>query len=90
MLVDTFQLLTEGDRKLLFDGARRETYRRGDMLFREGSVQPNLYVLRRGLVRVERQYQGHGLAVARYGPGDVVGEISFLQQQPAHGSVVAE
>jgi hypothetical protein len=90
MPADAFEFLTDGDRKLLFDAARRQSYRRGEVLFREGDVQPDLYVLRRGLVRVERQYQGHGLAVARYGPGAVVGEVSFLGRQRAHGSVVAE
>jgi extracellular factor (EF) 3-hydroxypalmitic acid methyl ester biosynthesis protein len=87
---DIFEFLTESDRKLLFDGARRQSYQRGQFLFKEGARQPDLYVLRRGLVRVERAYQGHGLAVARYGPGDVVGEVAFLDQEPAHGSVVAE
>jgi extracellular factor (EF) 3-hydroxypalmitic acid methyl ester biosynthesis protein len=87
---DLFQMLTESDRRLLLDGARRVSYRRGDFLFHEGQPQPDLYIVRKGLVRVERQYQGHGLAVARYGPGDVLGEVSFLSGQRAHGSVVAE
>jgi extracellular factor (EF) 3-hydroxypalmitic acid methyl ester biosynthesis protein len=85
-----FRFLTEDDCKFLFDGARRKSLRRDEILFREKDAQPNLYVIRKGHARVERKYQGQGLAVARYGPEDVVGEISFLQQQPAHGSVVAE
>jgi CRP-like cAMP-binding protein len=90
MRADPFQLLTESDRKLLFEGARRASYHRGEVLFGEGDIQPHLYMLRQGLVRVERNYQGRGLAVARYGPGEVLGEISFLEQQPAFGSAVAE
>ncbi len=87
---DIFHLLTEDDRKLLFDGARRRSYRRDQVLFREGESQPDLYVMRRGLVRVERLHAGHALAVARYGEGEVVGEISFLGGHKALGTVVAE
>jgi hypothetical protein len=53
-------------------------------------VQPNLYLVRGGVVRVERNYQGRALAVARYGTGEILGEIAFLEQQPAFGSAVAE
>jgi extracellular factor (EF) 3-hydroxypalmitic acid methyl ester biosynthesis protein len=88
--IDPFQFLTEADRKFLFEGARRARYRRGEFLFREGDTQPNLYALIQGWVRVERNYRGRGLAVARYGPGEVLGEIAFLEQQPAFGSVIAE
>ena len=87
---DIFQLLTASDRDDLFREAPRKALQRGEILFRENEEQPNLYILRQGHVRVERLYQGRGLAVARYGPGDVIGEISYIQKQPAHGTVVAE
>jgi extracellular factor (EF) 3-hydroxypalmitic acid methyl ester biosynthesis protein len=90
MIEETFAYLTENDRHLLLARARRTTYRRGDALFREGEVQRNLYIVRKGLVRVERDYHGQGIAVARYGPGQVFGEISFLKESPALGSILAE
>jgi len=85
-----FYLLTDSDRQLLFAGGRRKTYQRDQALFHEGDAQPDLYVLLSGLVRVERLHGGHALAVARYGPGDVVGEVSFLGGRKALGTVVAE
>jgi extracellular factor (EF) 3-hydroxypalmitic acid methyl ester biosynthesis protein len=90
MPADPFQFLTAADRQLLFDGARQVSYQRGDVLFAEGSPQSNLFFVRRGTVRVERRYEGQGIAVARYGPGDVLGEVAFLTRQQALGSVVAE
>jgi extracellular factor (EF) 3-hydroxypalmitic acid methyl ester biosynthesis protein len=90
MPVSPFEFLTESDRQRLFQGARRQSYRRGQILFAEGDEQLHLYVVRQGLVRVERKYEEKGVAVARYGPGDVVGEVSFLQGHRAQGSVIAE
>jgi CRP-like cAMP-binding protein len=90
MAVNTLQFLTASDQQRLFTKARRMAYKRGDFLFQEGDPQPGLYVLRKGLVRVERRHHGQSLAVARYGPGDVVGEVAFLKQQQALGTVVAE
>jgi extracellular factor (EF) 3-hydroxypalmitic acid methyl ester biosynthesis protein len=87
---DPFQHLTQDDRKLLFDKARRASYERGDVLFHEGATQPDLYVVRRGLVRVTRIHQSQRIAVARYGPDQVLGELSFLEQRPAFGTATAE
>jgi CRP-like cAMP-binding protein len=85
------KLMTADDQKLLFpEQLRPVSYQRGNVLFREGQDQPNLYVVRQGLVRVERNYQGQPIAVARYGPGEVLGEVAFLTDQRAHGTAVAE
>jgi CRP-like cAMP-binding protein len=90
MPADALVFLTERDRQLLFGRARRQSYGRGQVVFTEGEEQPNLCVVRRGLVRVERQYDGQGIAVARYGPGDLLGEVAFLRRETARGSVIAE
>ncbi|HLN26494.1 MAG TPA: cyclic nucleotide-binding domain-containing protein [Gemmataceae bacterium] len=88
--VEPLHLLTDADRQLLFAGARQLSFQRGEVLFHEGAVQSNLYIVRYGLVRVERKYRGHGIAVARYGPGELLGESAFLEEHPAFGSAIAE
>jgi extracellular factor (EF) 3-hydroxypalmitic acid methyl ester biosynthesis protein len=90
MPADPFRFLTAEDRQLLLDGAQRITYQRGDVLFAEGNPQPNLFLIQRGTIRIERRYEGHGIAVARYGPGELLGEVAFLTRQQALGSAVAE
>ncbi len=85
-----FSSLSDGDRTLLYGGVHQRSYHRGDFLFHEGDEQHDLYVLRSGHVLVQRQYRGQGIPVARYGPEDVLGEVSFLRGQKALGTVVAE
>jgi CRP-like cAMP-binding protein len=87
---ETFSFLNEQDRRLLFRKARRLTGRRGDVLLAEGVRQRNLFLIRKGYVRVERAGHGQGVAVARLGPGQVFGEMSFLEETGAAASVIAE
>jgi extracellular factor (EF) 3-hydroxypalmitic acid methyl ester biosynthesis protein len=99
MPTDTsFQFLTANDREQMLQGARRLTYLRGEVLFQENASQPDLLVLRRGWVRVDRKFkvqvdgedQERDLAIARFGPDEVMGEIAFLTDQIARGTAVAE
>jgi extracellular factor (EF) 3-hydroxypalmitic acid methyl ester biosynthesis protein len=90
MPIKSLRFLTENDCQRLLDKAERRVFRRGQALFRENDAAPGFWVLNKGLVRVERNYQGHGLAVARYGPGDLIGEVAFLKDSAARGTIVAE
>jgi CRP-like cAMP-binding protein len=90
MMEDTFSRLTDQDRRLLFRKVRRIAARRGDVVLAEGVLQKDLFLVRAGYVRVERAAQGQGIAVARLGPGQVFGEMSFLEEAGAAASVVAE
>src|SRR5581483_10695271 len=90
MTEDTFSRLTEQDRQRLFRKVRRVAAHRGDVLLAEGVRQKDLFLVRVGYVRVERASQGQGIAVARLGPGQVFGEMSFLEETGASASVIAD
>jgi CRP-like cAMP-binding protein len=90
MTEDTFSRLTEQDRQRLFRKVRRVSAHRGDVLLAEGVRQKNLFLVRAGYVRVERASHGPGIAVARLGPGQVFGEMSFLEETGTSASVVAD
>jgi hypothetical protein len=49
-----------------------------------------MYLLRDGFVRIERAYLGQAIAVARRGPGEFFGEMSFLESGVASASAVAD
>jgi CRP-like cAMP-binding protein len=55
------------------------TYQRGEYLCLEGDDAHHLYVVRSGLMRVERATkQGRVVLLALYGPGDIFGELAVL------------
>ena len=52
---DIFQFLTSDDLRLLAERARHVEYAAGDVVLREGSETPGIFVLRAGRVRMVRQ-----------------------------------
>jgi SulP family sulfate permease len=61
-------------------------------LFRAGEASDELYLIRRGAVRVEqplhRRAAGHHLAT--FNRGDFIGEMAFLDREPRSADAYAE
>ena len=57
----------------------------GDLLFEQGSMPHELYVIEEGSVEVSRD----GAAIATLGAGDVVGEIALVEPQRRTATVRA-
>jgi extracellular factor (EF) 3-hydroxypalmitic acid methyl ester biosynthesis protein len=87
---DTLRYLNDHDRQQLHKRADRVTRHRGDVLVAQGAKEHKLFLILQGYVRVELAEQGRGVAVARLGPGQVFGEMSFLEDAGALASVIAE
>jgi extracellular factor (EF) 3-hydroxypalmitic acid methyl ester biosynthesis protein len=85
-----FAFLSVEDERRLLERARPLTLSAGTTILGEGSERQAIFVLRRGAARVERAQSGRGIALARLEPGDVFGEVSFLERAAASASVVAE
>jgi len=83
------RFLTESDRNLLLERAQSARFIRGDVILAEGSRQQMMYLLREGFVRIERAYLGQAITVARRGPGELIGDMSFLESRSASASAVA-
>lgn len=62
----------------------------GEILFRQGSVGDELYIIGRGEVEiVVADDEGHETIVNHLGEGDYVGEISFIRRTPRTATVRA-
>lgn len=60
-----------------------ETYRVGDVIFKEGDVGDKLYLILDGRVRISREVSGMGEeALAILGPGAAFGEMSLIDDFP--------
>jgi len=63
--------------------ATEETYRVGEVIFREGEPGEKLYLILEGRVRISREVSGMGEeALAILGPGDAFGEMSMIDDFP--------
>jgi CRP/FNR family transcriptional regulator, cyclic AMP receptor protein len=60
-----------------------ETYRLGDVVFREGDEGDKLYMLLEGKIRISREVSGMGEeALAVLGPGQAFGEMALIDDFP--------
>jgi CRP-like cAMP-binding protein len=78
--------LTANDWALTADKATRRHFKAGEFLVRRDQRTHGLYVLLRGTATVQIPTQG---GTREIGPGEVCGEISFLDELPATANVVA-
>lgn len=78
--------LTANDWALIGDKATRMKFKTGDPIVQQGRRTHGLYLLLKGTATVQIS-SGSFPAI---GPGEVCGEISFLDELPATANVVAE
>jgi len=79
--------LTQNDWALLRSKSSRLTFAPQQLIIAVNSRPTTLFVLVRGSVAIEVQ---RGTVIARLSPGDVFGEMAFVEGSVASASVVAE
>jgi CRP-like cAMP-binding protein len=81
------EYLTPNDWALLMDKAERKTFAKGNELFHYGVQNANILFMVKGSASIlsARRWQ-----IASVGPGEVLGEMAFLEGSNASATVVAE
>ena len=78
-----FEGISPGGLRLLASIAREESYRAGNVVFREGTSGQALYLVLDGKIRISREVSGMGEeALAVLGPGEAFGEMSLIDSYP--------
>lgn len=80
------QYLSHNDWMLLVDRAKQVTFKKGDVLIQQGSQAKMLYVIADGKVKVSILGKGLG----QIGPGEVCGEMAFLEDTSPSATATAE
>jgi CRP-like cAMP-binding protein len=81
------QYLTPNDWTLIADKAARLQFKAGDSIVQQGKRTHGVYLLLKGTASVQVRMQG---AIPAIGPGEVCGEISYLDELPATANVIAK
>ena len=91
-LDNSFPDLLPEEREALRDAADVVTYPSGAEVIVQGEKVKRLLVIRSGMVRVTQAYLDDLIAefVGPLGPGDVVGEMSFIDGENASATLVAD
>jgi extracellular factor (EF) 3-hydroxypalmitic acid methyl ester biosynthesis protein len=80
------EYLTPNDWQLIVDRAKRSTFNKGDVLIQAGKQNKTVYLLVKGNARVEASTKAF---IAQLQPGEVCGEMAFLENGVASASVTA-
>ena len=86
---DVFHYLTSDDLRLLAEKAKQVNYAAGETILSEGHEAKGIFVLRSGRVKIEKRFSEPSHTITTLGPGEVFGEVSFIDSQLASASVVA-
>jgi CRP/FNR family transcriptional regulator, cyclic AMP receptor protein len=89
--VRLFQAFSDADRAAVARALRERTVRKGQVLFREGDQGAEMYLLRRGGLVASKAVIGPVEQVlARFAPGDFVGEMSLFDRAPRSATIQAD
>ena len=84
-----FRYLTDGERKRVEDLAEVRHVAQGSYLIRAGDTDSTLYAVEDGHLDIVDTRDGKSNVLATVGPGDVLGEVSFIDDSPRTVSVAA-
>jgi CRP-like cAMP-binding protein/SAM-dependent methyltransferase len=80
--------LDDADVQWIFDAGNEQQVISGKVIIQEGTKPPALYFVLEGLVGVSVSSAGDR-QLATLGPGELMGEISFLEDRPATATITA-
>lgn len=80
------QYLSHNDWMLLVDHAKQVTFKKGEVFIQQGSQSKMIYVIGAGKVNVSIS----GMGLAQIGPGEICGEMAFLEDSRPSATATAE
>lgn len=85
--VSLFANLSPDDLKQIAEIAREGWYQDGDVIFREGDVGQELFIIVAGAMRVVKNVDGADKVLALRVAGDFVGEMAIIDASPRFATV---
>jgi len=89
LVVTKSQLLyvNRNDWVLILDKAKHLNFKKDEILIQEGKQPAMVFVVMDGRAKIRNRF---GVTIARISPGEICGEMAFLENTYASASVVAE
>ena len=87
-----FPTLTAAEKEHLLKLARTVTFETGDAVITEGETVADLLIIQSGFLRVTRLFMDDMTVefAGPLGPGEVIGEMSFIDGKGASASLIAD
>lgn len=89
-MAELLKYLDEAEEQRLLAGSEHRICSDGEVIVTEGDTHHALNILRQGQARVERLHGDFSVEIARLEPGEIFGEMGFIEDFEASASVVAD
>jgi CRP/FNR family cyclic AMP-dependent transcriptional regulator len=66
-----------------------ETFKDGELIFEEGDIGRDLYIVQSGEVKITKNINGNHIELVRFKKGDFFGDMALLQSIPRYASAHA-
>jgi len=88
--VPAFSTLEQSDLERIAQVAVPREFEPGQAVFREGDASDTCYVVRSGCARAVREHvDGRSITLAKFGPGDIFGELAMFEDERRSATVEA-
>lgn len=88
--VPVFSALAEPELERVAEVTVPRQFATGEVVFREGDESDTCYVVRSGHARAIREHKdGRSITLARFGPGDIFGELAMFDDEKRSATVEA-
>lgn len=85
-----FKFLRDAEWQALLGKAELKQFAPDDVILQEGHKPGGIIIIRRGEVKVCRDHGGFMIELSEAGPGEIYGEMSFIEAEAANASVIAK
>ncbi len=87
--IPLFEKLPAAQLRALADASRRELYKPGEPIFRQGDAPEALYLVEEGAVDIVLPGEGEEIIVATFAAGSFFGEMAIFDKQPRNATARA-
>jgi CRP-like cAMP-binding protein len=84
-----YDKLTKEEAVALYDATKSASYATGQIIFRQGEMNANLYFINSGKIKMFYHKDKHGIFLKTLGPGDIAGDDTFFTNSTCTFSIVA-
>jgi len=84
-----YDKLTKEETVALYHSTKPASYETGQVIFRQGEMNSNLYFINSGKIKMFYHKDKHGIFLKSMGPGDIAGDDTFFTNSTCTTSIVA-
>ncbi|MCP4041985.1 MAG: cyclic nucleotide-binding domain-containing protein [Gammaproteobacteria bacterium] len=85
-----FRFISDQEEQTLMEKSGISKFNPEEVIIREGETHNAIFIIRKGVVRVEKDSSGFSLELSRLKTGQIFGEMSFVEEVPASATIVAD